>query len=100
MVTRDDVLRALSEVQDPELKRSLTELNMVENVEIEGGAVRVTIALTTRGCPLQDHIAGEVKEKLMSLSGVEKVDVEMTEMSKEKRDELFGRTLNAPIAAR
>ena len=45
MVTRDDVLRALSEVQDPELKRSLTELNMVEDVEIDGGTVRVTIAL-------------------------------------------------------
>lgn len=98
MVTRDDVLRALSQVQDPELKRSLTELNMVEDVEIDGSSVRVTIALTTRGCPLQDHIAGDVRDKVMSLPGVEQVDVQMTEMSKEKRDELFGRRLNVPIA--
>ena len=99
MITKDEVLRALSEVRDPELKRSLTELGMVDKVEVDGSTVRVTVALTTRACPLQDHIAEDVRAKLKTLPGVERVEVDMSEMSKEKRDELFGRTLNAPIAS-
>src|SRR5690606_10809281 len=99
MITKDEVLRALSEVRDPELKRSLTELGMVDKVEVDGGTVRVTVALTTRACPLQDRIADDVRAKLETLPGVERVEVDMSEMSKEKRDELFGRTLNAPIAS-
>lgn len=99
LATHEEVLKALSAVQDPELKRSLTELGMVDKVEIEGGRVRVAIALTTRGCPLQEHIANDVTQALKQLPGVDDVYVQMVEMSKEKRDELFGRTLAAPIAA-
>ncbi len=99
LVTREAVLKVLESVHDPELKRSLVQLNMVEDVEVEGGRVRVTIALTTRGCPLQDHIAADVERAVRGLPGVEDVEVHMVEMSKEKRDQLFGQTLSAPIAA-
>lgn len=97
MVTREAIEKALSEVHDPELHRSLVELNMIEEITIDGGRVGVTVALTTRGCPLKDHIASEVKEKLLTVPGVTEVDVTMGEMSKEKRDELFGRKLNVPL---
>lgn len=99
MVTQETIINALRDVQDPELHRSLVDLNMVENVEIDGSRVRVTIALTTKGCPLKDHISAEVKERLLSVPGVTEVEVELGVMSKEKRDELFGITLNAPLLA-
>ena len=51
-VDRDDVLRALERVIDPELRKPVTELDMVRSVEIDGADVAVTIALTVAGCPL------------------------------------------------
>ncbi len=47
------ILKALENVIDPELRRPVTELDMVRDVEIEGGDVSVTIALTVAGCPLR-----------------------------------------------
>ena len=99
MVTREAVEQALSQVQDPELHRSLTELNMVQAIDIDGGKVRVKIALTTQGCPLREVIAADVEAKLRALPGVEDVQVEMGVMTKEQRDELLGRRLSAQILA-
>ena len=50
---RDAILSALEHVIDPELRKPVTELDMVRDVEIDGGAVSVTIALTVAGCPLR-----------------------------------------------
>ena len=92
MIAREKVEQALREVMDPELHSSLVELNMVQRIEIDGSEVRVRIALTTKGCPLKDHIAADVREKLEALPGVEKVHVEMTEMSDDQRAELSARS--------
>lgn len=99
MVTKEAVVQALSQVNDPELHKSLTELNMVQDIQIDGGKVSVTIALTTQGCPLRDVIAREVEERLRALEGVDEVHVELGVMTKEQRDELFGRRLSAPVLA-
>jgi ATP-binding protein involved in chromosome partitioning len=53
MPSREVVLEALGRVIDPELRRPVTELDMVRSVEIDGGRVVVTIALTVAGCPLR-----------------------------------------------
>lgn len=98
-VTKEVIEKALEEVMDPELHRSLMELNMIEKIEIDGGKVSVTVALTTKGCPLKDHIRQDVIDKLQTIDGVTDVHVELGEMSKEKRDELFGIKLNSPLAA-
>ncbi|PZN08980.1 MAG: MRP family ATP-binding protein, partial [Bacillota bacterium] len=50
-VTREQVLNALAQVKDPELNRNLVELNMVRDLQIDGGRVEVEVALTVRGCP-------------------------------------------------
>ena len=50
---RDDILRALEGVTDPELRRPVTELDMVRDVRVDGADVQVTIALTVAGCPLR-----------------------------------------------
>ena len=48
---REGILKALENVIDPELRRPVTELDMVRDIEIDGGDVSVTIALTVAGCP-------------------------------------------------
>ena len=55
---RDAILKALEHVIDPELRRPVTELDMVRDIEIDGGDVSVTIALTVAGCPLRDELPG------------------------------------------
>ena len=60
-VTETQVTEALRPVQDPELRRSIVSLGMVQNIAIAGGAVGVTIALTVPGCPLKAEIQRSVK---------------------------------------
>ena len=55
---REGILKALENVIDPELRRPVTELDMVRDIEIDGGDVAVTIALTVAGCPLRDELPG------------------------------------------
>ena len=71
MVARDDVLKALEQVIDPELRRPVTELDMVRDVRIEGGDVHVTIALTVAGCPLRNSFEEQVQRFVGSLPGVD-----------------------------
>jgi len=82
----DDVRRALAGVIDPELKVSITELGMVDDIVVApDGAVRVGVALTTAGCPLRHQISQEVESKVRGLRGVTAVSVEYAEMNKEQK---------------
>ena len=58
--SRDEILKALEQVVDPELKRNVVELDMVRDVRIEGGDVTVAIALTVAGCPLRSSFEEQV----------------------------------------
>ena len=86
--SRDEILRALERVIDPELKRPVTELDMVRGVEIEGGDVRVTIALTVAGCPLRDSFQQQVADVLRDVPGVERVGLDFDVMTPEERQAL------------
>ena len=55
-MTKDNVLQALSTVQEPDLKQDLVTLNMVRDIEIDGNYISFTVVLTTPACPLKDHI--------------------------------------------
>ncbi len=55
-MTKEDVLKALSNVQEPDLGKDLVTLNMVRDIEIEGGYISFTVVLTTPACPLKEHI--------------------------------------------
>ena len=87
---KSDVFEALKKVQDPELHKNLVELGMIKDVEINGDAVRVTVALTFAGCPLKSKIRQDVEEALRSIQGVGHVEVVMTSMTSEERARLFG----------
>lgn len=55
-ITREDVLRALSEVQEPDLGKDLVTLNMIEDIQIDGLKISFTVVLTTPACPLKEMI--------------------------------------------
>ncbi|AFY34189.1 Mrp/NBP35 family ATP-binding protein [Calothrix sp. PCC 7507] len=72
------VLEVLRPVQDPELQKSLVELNMIRNVTIDGGKVNFTLVLTTPACPLREFIVEDCKRAVKKLPGVTDVNVEVT----------------------
>ena len=88
MVTKDAVIDILSGINDPELRKPLTELGMVKDVAIDGSEVRVGITLTVPGCPLKDKIRGDIVSGVSTLDGVEKVEVEFDVMTDEQRAKL------------
>jgi ATP-binding protein involved in chromosome partitioning len=85
MATREQILEALGRVIDPELRRPVTELDMVRGVEIAGGEVTVTIALTVVGCPLRSSFEQQVAEHVGTLPGVASVRLEFDVMTPDER---------------
>lgn len=78
MLDRQSVLEVLRPVQDPELQKSLVELNMIRNVAIDGGKVSFTLVLTTPACPLREFIVEDCEKAVRQLPGVEAVEVAVT----------------------
>jgi ATP-binding protein involved in chromosome partitioning len=78
MIDNKAVLEVLKPVQDPELQKSLVELNMIRNVAIEGSKVSFTLVLTTPACPLREFIVEDCQKAVKTLPGVETVEVEVT----------------------
>ncbi|MET0904170.1 MAG: P-loop NTPase [Acidimicrobiales bacterium] len=84
--TPDDVMAVLRGVIDPELGSDIVELGMAKGAKVEpDGDVRVTIALTTAGCPLRAQIQRDVRARVGSLPGVTHVTLDWTEMSQEEK---------------
>ncbi|WP_380725903.1 Mrp/NBP35 family ATP-binding protein [Saccharothrix hoggarensis] len=85
----DDVQKALAGVQDPEIRRPITDLGMVKGVVVgDDGIVDVAVYLTVSGCPLRDKITADVTSAVSALDGVSAVRVELDVMSDAQRTEL------------
>jgi ATP-binding protein involved in chromosome partitioning len=87
-VSRDAVLKALEQVIDPELRRPVTELDMVRDLEIHDGVVAFTIVLTVAGCPLRDSFEEQVERVLAQVPGVTGVELSFDVMTPEERQAL------------
>ena len=74
-ITKEDVLAALSRVQEPELHNDLVSLNMIKDISISGSEIKFTVVLTTPACPLKGKIEKESRDAVMAIPGVEKVVV-------------------------
>jgi ATP-binding protein involved in chromosome partitioning len=83
--TREEILEALGRVIDPELRRPVTELNMVRDIRIDGSEVDVTIALTVVGCPLRSSFEDQVAEHVGTLPSVSKVTLQFDVMTPDER---------------
>jgi ATP-binding protein involved in chromosome partitioning len=100
VISEATVLGALGSVLDPELRRPITELGMVDGVETaDDGSVTVRVLLTIAGCPLQHTITSDVEAALAGLAGVSSSRVELGVMDQGQRDELKAK-LRGPGAAR
>jgi ATP-binding protein involved in chromosome partitioning len=86
--TKDQVTDALRAVIDPELRQSIVDLGMVRSIQIDGGAVDVTVSLTTPGCPIRSHFQQAVVERVGALDGVARVQVEFDVLSDEEKGAL------------
>jgi ATP-binding protein involved in chromosome partitioning len=97
--SRDDIFKALERVIDPELRRPVTELDMVRKVDVDGGRVEVTIALTVAGCPLRSSFEQQVAETMGEVPGVESVGLAFDVMTPEERQPLTAK-LRGNVSAR
>jgi ATP-binding protein involved in chromosome partitioning len=97
-VTEAQVLDALRPVQDPELHRSIVDLDMVRRIAVDGPRVDVTVALTVEGCPLRSEITRRVDGAITALDGVEAVDLDFTVMTDEERAALRTKLHGDPAA--
>jgi len=79
------VRAALAGVDDPEIRRPITELGMIKAVTIEGDRVSVGIWLTVAGCPLREEITARVTTAVAEVAGVSSVVVELDVMDDEQR---------------
>ncbi len=87
-IDKDKVMEILGRINDPELHRPLTELDMIKSVEIEGNTVKVGVLLTIPGCPLKKKITEDITKLVGQLDGVGKVEVELGVMTDEQRKNL------------
>src|SRR5438552_1066035 len=83
--SRDAIYEALGNVIDPELRKPVTELDMVRDLRIEGGDVAVTIALTVAGCPLRTAFEDQVSRFVGAVPGVERVALDFDVMTPDER---------------
>jgi ATP-binding protein involved in chromosome partitioning len=97
---RDEVLEALEVVIDPELRRSIVELEMVRQVDIsDNGVVDVTVSLTTAGCPIRGHFQTSVAEAVSALEGVTHVNVYFDVLSDSEKTALQQKLGRASLPA-
>ncbi|HEX4728860.1 MAG TPA: P-loop NTPase [Jatrophihabitans sp.] len=85
------VLAALAGVQDPEIRRPITELDMVEQVTVDAGAVTVRVLLTVAGCPMKEKLTTDVTAAVSALGWVDSVRVDLGVMSDAQRQQLHTR---------
>ena len=89
VVTEAEVRGALAKVDDPEIRKPITELGMVKSIGIDPDSnVHIEVYLTTAGCPLRTEITQRVSTAVADVPGVGAVSVELDGMSDEQRTEL------------
>jgi ATP-binding protein involved in chromosome partitioning len=87
--SESDVRTALASVNDPEIRKPITDLGMVESVSVaDGGAVAVSVLLTVPGCPMKEQLTRDVTNAVRAVPGVTAVDVRLGVMTDAQRTEL------------
>src|SRR4051812_40898241 len=98
MPTRDEILQALTAVIDPELRRSIVELEMVRSINAQAdGTVDVTVSLTTPGCPIRSHFENAVRSAVGALQGVTRVNVAFDVLSDQEKSGLQQKLGRGPL---
>ena len=90
-MTEEDVRRALSSVQDPELGKNIVDLGMVRDIVAQPDRLGATIVLTTAGCPLRNQIRAEAEQALTAIAQGRAIEIKLDAMSSGERDALAER---------
>jgi len=77
LFTKEQAIAILKTVMDPELHKDLVTLNMIQDLEVNGGVVKFTIQLTTPACPLKSRIEADAKKAFEGVAGVKEVIIKM-----------------------
>lgn len=100
MITKEKVLHALGHVEEPDLKKDLVTLNMIEDIIIEGDHVTFTVILTTPACPLKDLIENACRNAIAHFIGADvKVDVKMTSRVTTQKNQPLNNISNIIVVA-
>jgi metal-sulfur cluster biosynthetic enzyme len=75
VASRAEVRGALAEVLDPEYPVSLVDMGLIRDIRVDGGTAKVSISYCSLGCPCISLIEQDVRERLLQLPGVERVEV-------------------------
>ncbi|MCX8095559.1 MAG: Mrp/NBP35 family ATP-binding protein [Caldisericia bacterium] len=86
-MTKEELFEKLKEIKDPELNKSIIELNMIRNLEINDKKISLDLFLTFGDCPLKDKIKKDVENKLKEI-GFENININLKIMSKDEIDAL------------
>ena len=97
-LTPNHVIEALRPVHDPELNRSIVELDMVRDVKVNDGIVSLTVTLTIAGCPLRNEIQQRVNDAVRPLAGVKDVQLNFGVMTDQERAALREKLHGSPAA--
>ena len=78
MVTESEIMASLSEVEDPEMKLTVTELGLIYSVKIDEKHAEIDMTLTSPGCPVAPEIMAAVHRSALSTEGIESAHVNLT----------------------
>jgi len=95
----EQVIDALRPVHDPELHRSIVDLNMVRDVRVDDGVVSLTVVLTIAGCPLRNELQQRVNSAVRPLAGVRDVRLDFGVMTDQERAALREKLHGSPAAS-
>lgn len=96
MITQLEIMNALKKVMDPELHRSVVDLNMVRDLSLNEGAVSFVLALTIPECPLRDQLEQDARTAVQAIPGVEKVSIMLGAMTEDERRAVLGMANEQP----
>jgi ATP-binding protein involved in chromosome partitioning len=82
------IREALAKVNDPEIKRPITELGMVDDVVVDGSSITAKILLTVAGCPMKERLTGDVTQAIAAVAPDAQISVELGVMTDEQRKEM------------
>ena len=78
MPSKEDIMKAIKKVKDPEIPVNVVDLGFIYGVEIDDGVVDVEMTLTIPGCPMHQVLTRQVEEAVEGVEGVKEVNVELT----------------------
>ena len=77
MDLKEKIITEIKKIYDPEIPVNIYELGLIYNVSVQDKNVSVKMTLTTPNCPVAESLPKEVKDSIMNVEGVEKVDLDL-----------------------